>query len=96
MLRIKKVNRYHFDKIVVPAEFKLTQPSPQKIIKKTADFFTSGHFGKIYVDKEFRLLDGYCSYLIAEELGCDVIGKKLKICMISDVRVWKNEMRSDK
>lgn len=89
MLRIKKVNRCCFDKIVVPAEFELTQPSPQKIIKKTADFFTSGHFGKIYVDKEFRLLDGYCSYLIAKELGSDVIGKKLKICMVSDAKVWK-------
>lgn len=94
MLKIKKVNRCCFDKIVVPAEFELTQPSPQKIIKKTADFFTSGHFEKIYVDKEFRLLDGYCSYLITEELGSDVIGKKLKICMVSDVKVWKNEVCS--
>lgn len=82
MLRIKKIRRRFFEDIVIPVEFKLTQPSSQKLIRKTADFLISGNLEKIYIDKDFKLVDGYCSYLIANELGVDIVGKKLKIRMI--------------
>lgn len=82
MLKIKNVRKYHFNEIVIPAEFSKTQPTTEKLIRKTADYFKTGKLEKIYVDKDFRLVDGYCSYLIAKELGLNEIGKALKIRMI--------------
>lgn len=79
MIRIKKVRTQHFDKITIPNEFLRTQPLPEKIIQKTADFYETGKLEKIYVDKDFKLVDGYCSYLIAKEIE---VGKALKIRMI--------------
>ena len=61
--------------IKVPPHFINTQPRPEKLIKKTAEFINEGRLGKIDVDKDFNLLDGYCSYLIATTLGY----KKAKI-----------------
>lgn len=79
MIRIKKVRTQHFDKITIPNEYSVTQPSPEKLIRKTADYFKTGKLEKIYVDKSFQLVDGYCSYLIAKEIE---VGKALKIRMI--------------
>lgn len=91
MIKIKKIRRRFFKDIVVSAEFKSTQPLPQKLIRKTADFLISGNLEKIYIDKDFKLIDGYCSYLIVKELGTDVVGKKLKIRM-----VWDSKGSEDK
>ena len=44
-------------------------PKPEKLIKKTAEFIKEGRLSPIYVDKNFYLLDGYCSYLIATTLN---------------------------
>lgn len=61
--------------IKVGNHFKNTPPNPEKLIKKTAEFINEGRLSAIYVDKEFNLLDGYCSYLIASTLDY----KKAKI-----------------
>ena len=63
----------NIDRIKVSPVF--TQPHPEKLIKKTAEFVKEGRISPIYVDKYFNLLDGYCSYLIATTLGY----KKVKI-----------------
>lgn len=81
MFKIIKVKRCHFGKISVPDEFLRTQPLSEKLIRKTADYFKTGKLEKIYVDKSSQLVDGYCSYLIAKELG-EEVGKALKIRMI--------------
>lgn len=90
MLKIKKVRNCHFGKIVVPTEFLESRPVPQKLIKKTADYLINGNLEKIYIDKDFNLVDGYCSYLIAEELGLEKVGKALKIRMIRDGKNGEN------
>lgn len=81
MIKIIKVKRYHFGKISIPDEFLRTQPLPEKLIHKTAEFYETGKLEKIYVDKDFKLVDGYCSYLIAKEIE---VGKALKIRMIKN------------
>ena len=75
MFECIKRNGKKIDAIKVPPHFKAATPSPEKLIKKTADFLNEGRLEKIYVDKDFNLLDGYCSYLIATTLGY----KKAKI-----------------
>ena len=61
--------------IKVPPHFIAAPPKPEKLIQKTAEFINEGRLQNIYVDKDFNLLDGYCSYLIATTLGY----KKAKI-----------------
>lgn len=54
--------------IKVGALFQNSPPNPEKLIRKTAEFINEGRLSAIYVDKDFNLLDGYCSYLIATTL----------------------------
>ena len=69
MFECIKKNLKKIDAIKIPAHFTATTPSPEKLIRKTAEFVKDGRLEKIYVDKDLNLLDGYCSYLIAKELG---------------------------
>lgn len=75
MLECVKRSGKKIKDIKVPAHFKATSPNPEKLIRKTAEFINEGRLEKIYVDKDFNLVDGYCSYLIATTLGY----KKAKI-----------------
>lgn len=86
MIRIKRVKTQHFDKIIIPDEFFKNQPSPEKLIRKTVDYCKTGKLEKIYVDKDFVLVDGYCTYLIAKELMESEMHKAVKIRMISSKR----------
>lgn len=61
--------------IKIENHFINSPPKPEKLIKKTAEFIKEGRLSPIYVDKDFHLLDGYCSYLIASTLNY----KKIKI-----------------
>lgn len=55
--------------IKIENNFKNTPPNPEKLIRKTAEFIKEGRLSPIYVDRDFYLLDGYCSYLIATTLN---------------------------
>ena len=61
--------------IKIPQMFLDCPPKADKMIKKTAEFIKDGKLPAIYVDRDFNLLDGYCSYLIATTLDY----KKAKI-----------------
>ena len=61
--------------IKIPQLFLDSPPKADKLIKKTADFIKDGTLPAIYVDRDFNILDGYCSYLIATALDY----KKAKI-----------------
>ena len=69
ILKAKRILNKNINKIKVPSEFIENPPKPEKVIAKTAKFFEAGEIEKIYIDDEFNLLDGYCSYLIAKEVG---------------------------
>lgn len=61
--------------IKIPQLFLDCPPKADKLIKKTAEFIKDGTLPAIYVDRDYNLLDGYCSYLIATALDY----KKAKI-----------------
>ena len=53
--------------IKVPEDFEDNPPSPEKLIHKTLAFVRDSELSTIVVDGDMKLLDGYCSYLIAKE-----------------------------
>lgn len=91
ILKTKRILSKNINKIRVPSEFVENPPKPEKLIVKTKKFLETGELEKIYVDKEFNLLDGYCSYLIATALGKVMTKKKVKIIMVRDVEEGGNK-----
>lgn len=85
ILKAKRILSKNINKIKVPSEFVENPPKLEKLFVKTKKFLETGELEKIYVDKEFNLLDGYCSYLIATTLGKVMTKKKVKIIMVRDV-----------
>lgn len=50
--------------IVITYDFQLTSPKSKKFWRKVYGFKKYGTIGKIKLNKDFELVDGYCSYLI--------------------------------
>lgn len=80
-------NSRKLDEIIIRQHFIDSPPKPEKLIKKTAEFIKEGRLPAIYVDKDFYLLDGYCSYLIATTLGI----RKVKIMQFRKKTNAKND-----
>lgn len=67
MLRAK--NRIvKIEKIKIPPDFLNSSPNPAKLILKTVDYINGEELSPIYLDKDYNLIDGYCSYLIYKTL----------------------------
>lgn len=79
---LKTLSKYEFNKIKVPERFLQTPPSPEKLIHKVLVFTRESELEHILVDEDFNLVDGYCSYLIAQQVGV----KFVKIKMIKSHR----------
>lgn len=82
MLKCVRRSGKNLNKIKVQKEFSENPPKPKKLIVKTAEFVGGKKLDPIYIDREFNLIDGYCSYLIATAL--DV--KKVKIIQVREER----------
>lgn len=67
--KLKDVGAYNFDKITIPKSFSDNPPKPGKIVEKMLNFFRTSELEDIIVDEGFCLVDGYCSYLIAQQVG---------------------------
>ena len=67
--KIKVIPSCELYKIKLPAEFRKHPPKPEKIIHKMLKFSRESELDDILVDENFYLLDGYCSYLIAQQVG---------------------------
>jgi hypothetical protein len=52
------------DEIKIKEEFLSHSPNYYKYKKKEKTFIKYGELGKIVVDRNYELIDGYCSYLI--------------------------------
>ena len=76
-IKFVKVSNIHFDKIKVPARFIDYPPKPEKLIHKMLIFSRESELDDILVDENFYLLDGYCSYLIAQQVGADFVKIKM-------------------
>lgn len=59
--------------IVIDYEFQLKSPNPRKFKNKEKEFIKNGTLGKILLNKDFVLVDGYCSYLICKKHGMNNI-----------------------
>ena len=56
--------------IVIPVEFKESPPKFKKMIHKREYFRRNDRFeSKIILNRDFLLIDGYTSYLLAKENG---------------------------
>lgn len=56
--------------IIIPEEFKATKPRFEKMIQKRKFYRKNDRFeSKIVLNKDFLLIDGYTSYIIAKENG---------------------------
>lgn len=54
--------------IIIPEEFKATKPRFKKMIQKREFYKKNDRFeSKIVLNKDFLLIDGYTSYIIAKE-----------------------------
>lgn len=71
--KYKKLNPIYFSDIKIPLDFKKHPPRPEKLIDKMLTFQREGELTDILVDGNMVLLDGYCSYLIAQQVGTDFV-----------------------
>ena len=56
--------------IIIPEEFKAMKPRFKKMIQKREFYRKNDRFeSKIVLNKDFLLIDGYTSYIIAKENG---------------------------
>ena len=68
-----KLKRGNFYKIKISPDFVLCPPNPEKINSKMLTFFRECYLEPIIVDENYFLVDGYCSYLIAKQVGTDFV-----------------------
>lgn len=73
------------DSINVRKEFSETIPKPHRLISKTADYVLLDKIQPIIVDKNYVLIDGYCSYLIRKTLG----EKKVRVVIVDSKKFEK-------
>lgn len=59
--------------IIITYDFQLKSPNPKKFWGKVYGFKKYGTIGKIKLNKDFELVDGYCSYLIYKMNDCDMV-----------------------
>lgn len=59
--------------VKISYEFQLSSPNSKKFRYKENVFRNSGCIGRIILDENFELIDGYCSYLICKKYGMDKV-----------------------
>ena len=76
-VKLVKLGRSYFHRIKIPNRFIEHPPKPEKVIDKMLKFSRESELEDIIVDENFYLLDGYCSYLIAQQVGVDFVKLKM-------------------
>lgn len=72
-IKLRQLGKWNFKKITIPQDFIDNPPKPEKLIDKMLRFSRESELEDILVDENFILLDGYCSYLIAQQVGVDFV-----------------------
>ena len=72
-IKIKKLHKSEFYNIRIPQRFQHNPPKPEKVIEKMLRFSRESELENIIVDENMNLLDGYCSYLIAQQVGVQFV-----------------------
>ena len=55
------------NEIQIKKEFLIHPPKYEKYRKKEKTFIKYGELGKIVINRNYELIDGYCSYLICKK-----------------------------
>lgn len=76
-VKLVKLDRSYFHRIKIPNRFIECPPKPEKVIDKMLKFSRESELEDIIVDENFYLLDGYCSYLIAQQVGVEFVKLKM-------------------
>jgi hypothetical protein len=79
-IKLVTLSKNDFKRIKIHQEFLNAPPKPEKLIHKMLKFSRESELDDIIVDKNMYLIDGYCSYLIAQQVG-------VKFVKIKQVRV---------
>ena len=72
-IKYRRLHSSNFNRIKIPEDFINNPPSPEKLIHKTLVFSRESELPNILVDGNMVLLDGYCSYLIAQQVGVNFV-----------------------
>ena len=76
-IKLIKLGNGNFYKIKIPQRFIDCPPNPEKLIHKVLVFSRESELDDILVDENFYLVDGYCSYLIAQQVGPEFVKIKM-------------------
>lgn len=82
-MKVKIINlgKGNFNNIKIPQRFIDCPPNPEKLIHKMLVFSRESELDDILVDENFYIKDGYCSYLIAQQVGTQFVKiKQVKRC----------------
>jgi hypothetical protein len=72
-IKMQKLGKGNFNEIKIPQRFLHNPPKPEKVIEKMLRFSRESELEDIIVDENMNLLDGYCSYLIAQQVGVQFV-----------------------
>lgn len=72
-VRLRRLAKCEFANIRIPKAFSENPPAPEKLIHKVLVFSRESELEDIIVDENMYLIDGYCSYLIAQQVGADFV-----------------------
>ena len=76
-IKVISLGKGNFYKIKIPQRFIDCPPKPEKLIHKMLIFSRESELEDILVDENFYLVDGYCSYLIAQQVGPEFVKIKM-------------------
>lgn len=80
-VKLIRLGKGNFKSIRVSRAFIDNPPKPEKVIEKMLRFSRESELDDILVDEDMWLVDGYCSYLIAQQVGVDFVKiKQIKRC----------------
>lgn len=72
-VKLIRLGKGNFKDIRITQAFLDSPPKPEKLIEKMLRFSRESELEDILVDENMYLLDGYCSYLIAQQVGVEFV-----------------------
>lgn len=87
--KCRRLSKKHFRDIIISEAFTSHPPRPKKMEDKRIEFLIFKKMSPIIVDENYILVDGFCSYIIAQDFN--YIGRKLKIYKAKGLDVNKKK-----
>ena len=87
--KCKRISKKHFNDIIISNAFRNHPPKQWKFYQKLEDFRYLRKLSPIIIDENNILVDGYCSWIIANDFNYR--GRKLKIYKVKGYNVNKKK-----